>query len=123
MKKCFLVVLLAVCFAACKKTRTCNCTVTRAGLITTTNESAGLSIPGIPGLPTVPGTSTTTDEDYFITTSEVSVFDKVSKNDMHSACPKKTEELIYDRQVMSAANLFTTTTVDSGKKTTECKIE
>jgi hypothetical protein len=126
MKHILFVILLAATFLACKKTRTCNCTITRAGVITRANASEGLSLPAIPGLPTIPsigGASDTTNEDYKIITTEISTFDKVSKKDMHAACPKTKEEVIYDRQVMSAAGLFTATTTDSGKKTTECTIE
>ena len=127
MRNLLLVILVAASFAACKKTRTCNCTVTRSGVITRTSESAGLSIPAVPPLipeiPIVAPTNTTTAENYNIVTSEISTFDKVSKKQMHTACPGHKEEMIYDRQVMSATGQFTSTTVDSGTKTTECKIE
>jgi hypothetical protein len=121
-----LVALLAIClFVSCKKTRTCNCTINRSGTVTTTSESAGLtiSIPGLPAIPGLPGSTANSSENYNITTTEVSKFDKVSKGDMHSACAKHREEMIYDRKVAMSAGQYTTTTIDSGMKTTDCTIK
>ncbi len=111
---------------ACRKSRTCNCSITRSGVVTTTSQSEGISLPTIPGFPELPGLgggSDTTTEAYSITTTEVTNYDKVSKRDMNASCPARSEEMIYDKQSTMAAGLYTSTVVDSGKKVRECTIE
>lgn len=116
MKKLFLVVSIFALCLACRKNRTCNCTVVVDGTSTVRTQTAG--IPFI-----LPETDSTIIQPLYTVNEKKTNFNKVTKRDMRRVCQEKSEEGLNNSTTNVVPSIYTITTTNSGKKTTTCKIE
>lgn len=120
--------LLALLFIACKKERTCSCTVTTSGTITTHSQSAGITFSVNIGIPIPPieittARDTTYTQSYGYVNTSKENYEKISKRAMKRNCPRTYEESFQDGGITIIPGTSTVTTSESGKREYACKIE
>ena len=101
---------------ACKKDRTCNCTIITNGVTTTHTQTAGFE-------PIISASDTTTSTPLYEVNTLKRTYHKVTNGDMRSNCLSKSEESVNQTSTSNTAGIFSVTTTQSGIKTTTCKIE
>jgi hypothetical protein len=113
----FIVLLVTIVFlTACKKKRTCNCSIRKTGVTVTRTQS-----PGFP--PLLPGSDTTTTSPYSFYDTSKTEYEKVSEKKVRSSCPSHSEETTNNSNVSAVPGIYTITTSESGKVTRECTID
>ncbi|MGZ3900165.1 MAG: hypothetical protein ACXVNM_04845 [Bacteroidia bacterium] len=114
--------LAAIFFVACKKDRTCTCTVSKNGTSTTTALiTASITIPGVP-IPLPPITFDTTST---IPVSESQTFDRkmkdVKKKEANYNCVSYTEP--YTETTYNIVPSFSLTTISQGTREYKCSLK
>jgi hypothetical protein len=121
MKNYFVITIVALLAFACKKDRTCACTITKTGTSTTTGKAELILFPGFP--------TTLADTSFVTTVNETQIIDKkiemVSKRVAKNNCLSYTEpynETILTSVPASSFNLSVIVT-NKGDKHYDCKLK
>jgi hypothetical protein len=125
MKPAHLILIALVLFlGACRKDRTCNCTVTKEGTTTTRNQTAGTSITisPLPPIEIVTPMDTTIVTPFNNSSEQTTVFKDVKARTAKYNCVSF-EETISENSVQTIPGTATITTSQAGKKTYSCKLE
>ncbi|PBQ32544.1 hypothetical protein CNR22_12435 [Sphingobacteriaceae bacterium] len=117
--------LLCLSLSACKKDRTCSCSITSTGSTITHSQTAGnvINIPPLPPVVIVAATDTTFTTPFVYYSTTKSNYDKVSKKSMRANCASSSEEDLKDGSTLITPGTSTVTTTRSGKRVYDCSIE
>lgn len=116
---------LIVLLGSCRKDRTCNCTVTKEGTVTTRNQTPGISIniSPLPPVEVVAPSDTTIVSPLNGTYEEKTVYQDIKLKTAKSNCVSNYEVSVSENSVQILPGTATITTTQSGKKIYSCKIE
>lgn len=116
---------LFILLSSCRKDRTCNCTVTKEGTVTTRNQTPGTSITisPLPPIEVVAPTDTTVVSPMNASYEEKTVYKDVKPRTAKYNCVSNYEVSISESSVQTLPGTATITTTQSGKKIYSCKIE
>jgi len=121
MKNYFILVVFTLVFFACKKDRTCNCTITKTGTSTTTGKAELIIIPGFP----TPLADTSFVTSINETQSTDKKIEKVTKRTAKNNCISYTEP--YNEttltSVPSASFNLSITVINKGDKHYDCELK
>lgn len=116
---------LIVLLSSCRKDRTCNCTVTKEGTVTTRNQTPGISISisPLPPVEVLAPSDTTIVSPLNGTYEEKTVYQDIKLKTAKSNCVSNYEVSVSENSVQILPGTATITTTQSGKKIYSCKIE
>lgn len=124
--KYFQIILLGsiMILGACRKDRTCNCTVTEEGTTTTRNQTPGTSIAisPLPPIEIVKAMDTTIVTPFNNSSEKSIVYRDVKARTAKYNCVSY-QENIAENSVQTIPGTATITTTESGTKTYSCKLE
>jgi hypothetical protein len=113
----FAALIVSSLFVACKKDRTCNCTVTKTGTSTTT-AALLISVPPFGNIPVV-------DTSFVTPVNETQTFDrsltKVTKSQAKGNCISYTEP--YNERTLNEAPPLQLTTTAKGERVYDCELK
>ena len=123
--KFYLGVLIVFSLSACKKDRTCSCSIVTTGTTTTHSQTAGntVDISPLPPIVIVAPTDTTFSTPFTYISSSKYNYDKVSKKTMRKNCASSSEENLMDGSTLVSPGTSTVTTTRKEKKVYTCTIE
>ncbi|MBA3679843.1 MAG: hypothetical protein H0W73_01445 [Bacteroidetes bacterium] len=121
MKNYFILAAVALVFFACKKDRTCTCTVKKTGTSTTTGKAELILFPGFPT--TLADTSFVTDVNDVQTVDRK--LEKVTKRTAKNNCISYSEPYSETTLTSVPASSFNLSVVvtDKGTKHYDCKLD
>lgn len=110
-------IILSNVFVACKKDRTCSCTVTKTGTSTTT-AALLVAVPPLGNVPVI-------DTSFVTPVSEIQTFDRVykkaTKRQAKNNCVSYTEP--YNERNLNEAPPLQLTTTAKGDRVYDCKLK